>query len=311
MAVEKPGSYIGGLLLVGGSCIGAGMLALPILTGIAGFIPSLFMFILAWAFMKVTALLLLEANGWCKEGANITSMAEQAIGKFGKVLCGTIYLFLFYSLLVAYISGSGSLGSTYFGFLFATSIPAWVGSVILVGLCGWIVYRGTKMVDHWNRVFMFGKIGTYLALVFLGFKYIHPEKLLRADPGYMLFSLPILIVSFGYHNMIPTLVTYMKGDLKRVRSILFSGSLFALIVYLIWEVIVLGIVPIDGRWGLMESWKAGRQASDAVAGVLGISWVSTFAEGLAFFCTPYIIPGSDLITRTLSNGCSESSEKAV
>ncbi len=280
---EKPGSYIGGLLLVGGSCIGAGMLALPILTGIAGFLPSLLMFILAWAFMKVTALLLLEVNGWCKVGANITSMAEHALGKFGKVLCGTIYLFLFYSLLVAYISGSGSLGSTYFGFLFSSSVPTWVGSVILVGLCGWVVYLGTRAVDHWNRVFMFGKIATYLALVFLGAKYVQPERLLRADPSYVLFSLPILIIAFGYHNMIPTLMTYMKGDVKRVRSILFSGSLFTLVIYLIWEVIVLGIVPIDGEWGLMESWKMGRQASDAVAGVLGISWVSTFAEGLAFF----------------------------
>jgi len=29
--------------------------------------------------------------------------------------------------------------------------------------------------------------------------------------------------------------------------------------------------------------KQGRQASDAVAGILGSSWVSNFAEGLAFF----------------------------
>ena len=283
MNAHKPGSYVGGLLLVGGSCIGAGMLAVPILTGIAGFFPSLLMFICAWAFMQVTALLLLEVNGWFKHGVNLTSMAQHALGKFGKVLCGTIYLFLFYSLLVAYISGSGGLGSTYFGALFSANIPPWAGSLVFAALCGWVVYLGTKTVDHWNRVLMFGKVFTYLAMVFLGVQYIQPERLLRADPKFALVSLPVLIVSFGYHNMIPTLVSYMKGDIRRVRSILFSGSLFALVIYLVWEVVVLGIVPAEGKWGLMESWKQGRQASDAVAGILGISWVSTFAEGLAFF----------------------------
>ena len=283
MTLEKPGSYVGGLLLVGGSCVGAGMLALPILTGMAGFFPSLVMFVCAWGFMKLTALLLLEVNGWYKHGSNITTMAEHLIGKFGKVLCGTIYLFLFYSLLVAYISGSGSLGSTYFGALFSSNVPSWAGSLVFAALCGWVVCLGTQAVDHWNRILMFGKIFTYLALVFLGARYVQAERLFRVEPQYALLSLPVLIISFGYHNMIPTLMTYMKGDIKRVRSILFAGSLFALAIYLIWEIVVLGIVPLEGTWGLKESYQMGRQASDAVAGILGISWVATFAEGLAFF----------------------------
>ncbi len=283
MSIQKQGSYLGGFLLVGGSCIGAGMLALPVLTGMSGFFPSLLMFMCAWGFMRVTGLLLVEVNGWFKYGVNMTSMAEHILGKIGKILCGTIYLFLFYSLLVAYISGSGGLGSTYFGVLFSKHIPAWAGSLMFAALCGLVVFFGTKTVDHWNRVLMFGKIFAYLAMVFLGVQYVEPEKLLRAEPKYALMGLPVLIIAFGYHNMIPTLVSYMKGDIKRVRSILFGGSLLALVIYLIWEVIVLGIVPIEGKWGLKESLMEGRQASDAVAGVLGISWVSTCAEALAFF----------------------------
>jgi tyrosine-specific transport protein len=42
--MNKPGSIFGGVLLIAGSCIGAGMLGLPIITGIAGFFPSLLMF---------------------------------------------------------------------------------------------------------------------------------------------------------------------------------------------------------------------------------------------------------------------------
>jgi len=259
------------------------MLALPILTGLAGFFPSLTMFLCAWAFMTTTALLMVEANGWFKEQVNIISMAEKAFGRMGAAIAWLLYLFLFYSLLVAYISGSGSLSATYSHTYFSADLPRWWGSFFFVLLFGAIAYMGTRVVDHWNRVLVFAKIAAFLGMVFLGISHIQPRMLLYTAPAYAIFSLPVLIISFGFHNMIPTLTAYMKGDLKRVRMAILAGSLFALGVYLIWEIVVLGIVPTDGKYGLIDSWKAGRQASDSVAGILGISWVSSFAEGLAFF----------------------------
>src|SRR5271155_5572244 len=100
----RPGSVIGGILLVAGSCIGAGMLALPILTGLAGFFPSLIMFLSAWVFMTLTGLLLVEVNGWFDRRVNLITMAGHTFGKFGKTLSWVLYLFLFYALLVAYVS---------------------------------------------------------------------------------------------------------------------------------------------------------------------------------------------------------------
>lgn len=272
---DKPGSMIGGILLIGGSCIGAGMLALPILTGLSGLIPSLAMFLLAWAFMTSTALLMVEINSGFETQVNIISMAAKALGPIGQAVSWVLYLFLFYSLLVAYIAGSGSLASVYF--------PPWVGSLFFTLVFGTIVHFGTRTVDLWNRVLMFGKIGTYLGMIFLGMQYIHPKMLLRFDPSYAVFPLPVLIISFGFHNMIPTLTAYMKNDIPRVRKTILGGSLFALFVYLIWEIVVLGIIPPEGEWGLFSSWKEGREASASIAGFLGVSWMSTFAQGLAFF----------------------------
>jgi tyrosine-specific transport protein len=275
--MKSAGTFIGGMLLIAGSCIGAGMLALPIATGLAGFIPSVFSFLIAWGFMTFTGLLLVEVNSTFKERVNIGSMAERAMGPAGRILSWVLYLFLFYSLLVAYIAGSGSLALTSF------SIPKWLGSSIFTLGFGILAYQGTRTVDYWNRMFMFGKIVTYLGMIILGFQYIQPHLLTRSEPLYAFFSLPVLVIAFGYHNMIPTLMNYMNQDARKVRKTILAGSIFALIVYLIWDIIVLGIVPADGKWGLIESLKQGRQASDAVAGMLGLSWVSTFAEGLALF----------------------------
>lgn len=279
----KQGSVIGGILLIGGSCLGAGMLALPILTGLSGFFPSLTMFLLAWAFMTTTAFLMIEVNTWFPTQVNFVSMAGHSLGRWGKGLSWVLYLFLFYSLLVAYISGSGSLSSTYFQSAFDSFLIPWLGSLFFVVIFGVVVYMGTRTVDHWNRVLMFGKIAAFLGIVLLSAKYIKPHLLARTEPSYIIMSLPVLIISFGFHNIIPSLVAYLNNDIKRIRITILGGSLFTLAVYLIWEIVVLGIVPPDGQWGLLASWKSGREASQAIAGILGVSWMSSFAQTLAFF----------------------------
>jgi tyrosine-specific transport protein len=92
-----------------------------------------------------------------------------------------------------------------------------------------------------------------------------------------------MVISFGFHNLIPTITKYMNGDLRKVKISIILGSLFALIIYIIWDLIVLGTVPRNGEYGLINNLKLGRDASQAIAGILGNCWVSHFATGLAFF----------------------------
>ena len=101
--MTKSGSLIGGTLLVAGTCIGGGVLALPVLTSMGGFLPSLTLYLLCWAFMACTGMLYLEVIHWMDGESNIVSMAEKTLGKLGKAFTWAIYLFFFYSLSVAYV----------------------------------------------------------------------------------------------------------------------------------------------------------------------------------------------------------------
>jgi len=276
---NKSGSVIGGILLTGGSCIGAGMVGLPILTGFAGFFPSVLMFLIAWAFMTVTALLLVEVNGWFSKQVNLLSMSESTLGRWGKNLCWVTYLFLFYALLIAYISGSGSLVST----MVDQQLPAWAGSLVFVLLFGWVVYLGTQKVDLFNRGLMFAKIGFFILLVVVGVHYLRPGLLLRTEPKYVFSALPLLVIAFGFHNMIPSLTAYLNGDLKKVRMTIIGGSLMTLIIYLIWEILVLGIVPLRGPHGLIATLNHDQEASQAMAAMVKSPLISMFSQGLAFF----------------------------
>jgi len=278
--MKKQGSVLGGTLLITGSCIGAGMLGLPILTGLAGFLPTFIMFVVAWLFMTTTALLMIETLGWFDRPVNLISMVAHTLGPIGKFLCWLLYLFLFYALLVAYMSASGNHVASFSKYSLNLGFPDWGGTLFFVILFGWLVYIGTRPVDHLNRLLMIGKIGAYLILIFLGLQYLTPRLLLYWEPKYALMSFPILIISFGFHNMIPSLFHYMGGDRSRVRRSIWYGSIFAFVIYLIWEIIALGILPIGD---IHASFRADIDGAQALRNYLGSSWIGYSAQVLAFF----------------------------
>ncbi len=300
---QVPGSVIGGILLIAGSCIGAGMLALPILTGLAGFFPSLIAILAACVFMTFTGLLLVEVNGWFYGSINLLSMTELSFGKPGKALAWVSYLFLFYALLVAYSAASGEVFAAILQELLGWNVPGWTASIVFTLLFGWIIYLGTHTVDVVNRILMIGLIVAYLGMIGLGLSKIDPALLLHYAPHRTLASLPVLVVSFGFQNMIPSLTTYMKGDLKRVRWTILGGSALALSIYLLWTALVLGVVPVDGINGILATYERGEEATAALRWSLGSSQVAFFAQSFAFFAivTSFLAQGLSL-THFLADG---------
>jgi tyrosine-specific transport protein len=293
---RAPGSILGGMLLIAGSCVGAGMLALPILTGVAGFFLSLFTLLAAWGFMTFTGLLLVEVCGWFPGEVDLLTMAEAALGRTGRLVAWVTYLFLFYALLVAYTAASGAIFSAILCDFLGVHLPAWLCSVFFTGLFGFIIYLGTRPVDLFNRVLMGGLIFTYLGMLSLGIFHIHPKLFLYFDPKYSLLALPVLVVSFGFQNMIPSLTAYLRGDLQRLKKTIIGGSLISLVVYFLWCTLVLGIVPVEGDFGIMQSHLQDREATSALRYALGNANIVSFAQAFAFFAitTSFLAQGLSL-----------------
>lgn len=277
------GSVFGGTLLITGSCVGAGMLALPVITGLGGFIPGAFLFLAAWLFMTTTAFLLLEVNLAYGFNLSLISIAQKTLGNFGKVLSWICFLFLFYSLNIAYIAASGGILQGIFEDLLAVKIPASLGSLIFTALFGIVIYFGTKTVDYLNRFLMVGLVLSYFLLISFGFPHIQPHFLLSTNWSMAFVALPVLVISFGFHNMIPSLAEYFKGDVRRLRLTVFLGSLIPLVIYLLWEAVMLGIIPLEGRDGLVAALDHGQAATSALRTVVGSSWIGSCAEAFALF----------------------------
>lgn len=277
---SQKGSLIGGILLVAGCCIGAGMLGLPTLSGQAGFLPSVAMFFLCWLFMICTGFLLLEVNLWYGGNVNIITMAGRTLGHTGKVVSWLVFAFLFYSLMVAYVAASGSLITDFIESITHYHLHSNLGGLLFCLLFGILLYLGTAAVDWFNRLLMCGLIISYISLVVVGFSHVKPQLLTHHDWSAVTMVIPAVIVSFGFHNLLPSLTTYFHGDVKSLKWAIILGSAIPLVIYLIWEWIILGIVPLEE---FKLALNQGEIATEALKNAVGAAWIVDVAQIFAFF----------------------------
>lgn len=282
-SIQSKYRVLGASLLIAGSCIGAGMLGLPVLTALGGFKPTCLFFVLSWLFMTATGLLLLEVNLWFKEDVNIVTMASRTLGPIGAVMGWLLFAFLFYSLMVAYVSASGQLISDSIQAFTGVAVPEWTGSLFLTVLFGIFLYLGTGTVDRINRLLMLGLIGSYFILIGIGSSHVRSELLAHVDWSVAAYAIPAMIISFGFHNLVPSLTTYLEHDAKKLRFAVIVGSMIPLFVYLMWEWLILGLIPLDGEHGFRQALDQGDMATRALRNIVGSAWVVDLAESFAFF----------------------------
>jgi len=271
---------VSGTLLVAGTTIGAGMLGIPLLTAKAGFFPAMAITVLVWLFMLATGFLFLEATLWMHEGANVLSMSRRFLGRTGKLAAGGTFLFLYYCLMVAYFAAGAPI---FIGFLgqFLGLAPEGIGGYLAYGLLfGGIVAFGLKAVDRINYMLMAAMFIAYFALVGTGAKEVSAERFAASNWTEMIFAAPILFSSFGFHNVIPSLVTYFNRDVRVLRKSIFFGTLIPLIIFLVWQWLIIGAVPESA---IQEALNNGLPATAALQTLVGNPWVMKLGQFFAFF----------------------------
>lgn len=232
----------GATFLVSGCAIGAGMLGLPVISAPAGIIPSSVAMIVCYLVALGMGLFLVEASLWFKEEVNLVSLASFGLGKVGKTIAWVFFLFLFYSLFVAYISGGGQVFSHLLSLLFRTEVSGFIGIFVFVGLIGSIVYAGARLVSHLAKILLVGLVLSYVALLTVGIPYLQGSALERSNWGATLPTIPILLICFGYQNLVPTIVSFVKRDPKAARFAIIVGTLIPFLIYFCWNFVILGLL---------------------------------------------------------------------
>jgi tyrosine-specific transport protein len=243
--------FIGGILLIVGTSIGGGMLALPVANAATGFWQSTLLLFICWAVMTLGAFFILEANLYLPKGKHMVSMAAASLGNYGLLAAWISYLFLLYTLLSAYVSGGSDLLSALLLKL-NIHLTDWQASSLFTLLFGLIVYGGIHFVDYANRVLMFGKLAVYIILVILIAPYVDVVNLQHGNIQYAGSTIMILVTSFGFAIIVPNLRDYFNDDIQQLKKVIFIGSLIPLFCYLAWDAVIMGSLPTGGTQGLEQ-----------------------------------------------------------
>ncbi|WP_273384572.1 tryptophan permease [Actinobacillus porcinus] len=252
---KKYPSLLGGIMIIAGGTIGAGMLANPISTSGVWFIGSILILIYTWFCMMSSGLMLLEANLHYPTGASFDTIVKDLLGKGWNALNGLSLAFVLYILTYAYITSGGGITEGFINQLLsspesAVEIGRTSGSLIFAILLAAFVWFSTKAVDRFSTVLIAGMVISFVlsisGLVSSVKSEILFDSLAQENTEYLpyaLAALPVCLVSFGFHQNVPSLVKYYHRDASKVVKSVFIGTAIALGIYMLWQLAIQGNLP--------------------------------------------------------------------
>lgn len=238
---------IGAVLLVAGTCIGSGVIALPMVLAKLGLIPSMLLMVVIWFIMYYTSLVNLELNLQARHGLSLGALGRYFSGKTAEFI-GTISLkLLSYSLIAVFIYGGSSIFQELFELKMAVhysfeTIATWYAFVSVI-----LLLLPIKWIDYFNR-FLFLGLLIVVAILLAGLvTTIDWSKLPLFSSQYTHLSIwaaliPVVFTCFGFQVIFHTLTNYCKKDAKMLKTAFFFGSLIPTIVYIVWTCSILSVV---------------------------------------------------------------------
>lgn len=258
---------LGGILLIVGTCLGGAMLALPISNASAGFTISSGYLFLIWFSMSFCSYLILEVNLLFKPGTNLLTMSSKTLGWLGKIITIIAYFALLYNLLAAYIAGGSGI---IFKLAKTINLPLStnISTLLFIMIFGGLVFGRMKNLDIANKSFIMLKLILLVAIIFLSLPVLEVSNLLVSNALYSKSLIVLLCTSFGFGVVIPSLRTYLGNDPNKLRLTVIVGSFIPLLVYLVWDAVIMGVIGTEMLINLADDKHMTNSLMDIFAAVV-------------------------------------------
>lgn len=235
---------LGATLMVAGTTIGGGMLAMPLTSAGIGFGCTLLLLAVLWLLLTFSALLFVELYQYVESDTGLGSLAEIFFGKTGRVVSSGVLLIFLYALVSAYVAGGSGI--------LVTLLPEswqndWLNKgagLLFTFLFGSFIFIGTHSVDKLNRVIFFTKLAFFALVLMLLMPDVKIANLMATpiDNALLISAAPIFFTAFGFHGSIPSLNKYLDGNLKDLRFAIILGTFIPLFGYILWQFATHGVL---------------------------------------------------------------------
>lgn len=237
----------GAILLISGTCIGSGMIALPLVLAKLGLVASLSLMLLIWFIVYYTSLVNLELNLQAGKGLPLGELARLYSGR-GAEWIGVISLkTLSYSLLAVYLYGGSSIIQELFSAKTGIDysfhlIASWFALITAI-----LLLLPIRLIDYCNRVLFLSLLGVVLLLIFglaisIDWQNLPLISLEMCRLPSWAAVIPVVFTSFGFQVIFHTLTNYCHKDARMLKQAFFWGSMIPALVYLVWTSSILSVV---------------------------------------------------------------------
>jgi len=228
----------GAILIIAGTSIGAGVLALPTMGAQVGSGYAYGYLLIAWCIMTYCALLLLEVNLALPMGNHFTTMAKATLGRYVQWLTVLVYLMMLYALLASYLAGGGEMLQVIL-LQIGLDVGYNVAALLFVLLFCGLILGPIRYIDYSNRFFMISKwlVFVWIFLLLRHYSTWPPVGWAAYQPisgtVFMVF-----IASFGFSVVLPSLRSYLGGQVRWLRMAIILGSSVPLLLYVLWHTLL-------------------------------------------------------------------------
>lgn len=229
------------MFVVVGNMLGAGILALPVNLCAAGFYPSIAATLLMWVLMTYTALIYSEQKSLTTSAnADLPTFFQHELGNAGKWVTVVANLIILYGVLVAYLCGISAIIMS-----MQSALPEPVVMFIYFALITGAIAFGMKLMKKCTPYMVTIMWITFGALVFMVVPDVTTVNLQKFDWAYIPAGLPVLLMAFHFHNIIPTICRALDHDRKKIRTAIIGGTTIGMCMNIVWLLVVLGALPLS------------------------------------------------------------------
>ncbi len=223
---------LGAIALAISTTIGAGVLGLPRALYLAGPVGALVGFLVAF-FILLSAMMLSDMLQGEKKPVQLPALISSILGEKWKYFIYLTLIFSMYGALSAYLIGFGSQLNTLVG------LPVFYGGLLLFALCGYLIFRGTKIIERVDLPLAAALVGFLVLLSLVNVMGISSFEFGPYSTGNLLkFTGTMLFALFGL-NVVPEINFLSKGRVPRVYAI---STFLCLALYLGFAFTTVGVL---------------------------------------------------------------------
>lgn len=282
--------------LIVGNLIGAGILALPINTGLAGLLPSLIgMIILGGAMFFSAIVLSREASQAQLTTFNYPSLYHKYLGALGKWIAILANMLILYGLLVAYLTGGATILSNLF------HIPAslnWLLMIIIFILLTGLALSKTHFILKYNALIMIVLFICFAAITLQAERYIHLSHYRFHDWKFLPAAAPIIVTAFHFHNIIPNVCRSLNWRMPVIWKTIFAGMFIGFLINALWIQVGIGVLPLDNSaTGLITAFEKNLPSTVPLDQIINTPFflIASLIFALLAIATSYLANGLGLL----------------